>query len=58
MFQKSKAVKAVGLGVHKPEEIEDMGRNDLKVLSDQLQDKPFFFGDEPTLVRSPAYDVW
>ncbi|XP_037074106.1 failed axon connections-like [Pollicipes pollicipes] len=52
---KSKAVKAVGLGVHKPEEIEDMGKHDLKVLSDQLQDKPFFFGDEPTLLDIVAF---
>ncbi|XP_043242731.1 failed axon connections-like [Amphibalanus amphitrite] len=50
MKSKSKAVKAVGLGVHKSEEIEDLGKSDLKALSDQLQDKPFFFGDEPTLL--------
>lgn len=55
MKSKSKAVKAVGLGVHKPEEIEEMGKNDLKVLSDQLQDKPFFFGDEPTLLDIVAF---
>ena len=29
-----------------------MGKNDLKVLSDQLQDKPYFFGDEPALVSA------
>jgi len=52
---KSKAVKAVGLGVHKPEEIEEMGKHDLKVLSEVLQDKPFFFGDEPTLLDIVAF---
>jgi hypothetical protein len=43
-------VKAHGIGVHKPEEIEEFGKNDLKVLSEMLADKPFFFGDEPRLV--------
>lgn len=43
-------MKAQGIGVHKPEEIEEFGKHDLKVLSDILADKPFFFGDEPTNV--------
>ena len=43
-------MKAQGMGVHKPEEIIEFGQNDLKVLSDMLADKPFFFGDEPTTV--------
>lgn len=49
-FQGCKKVKAQGIGVHKPEEIEEFGKNDLKVLSDILADKPFYFGDEPTTV--------
>lgn len=49
-FQGCKKVKAQGIGVHKPEEIEEFGKNDLKVLSEMLEDKPFFFGDEPTTV--------
>lgn len=49
-FQGAKKVKAQGMGVHKPEEIEEFGKNDLKVLSDMLADKPFYFGDEPTTV--------
>ncbi|XP_059472139.1 failed axon connections [Neocloeon triangulifer] len=44
----SKKVKAQGIGVHKPDEILEFGKNDLKVLSELLSDKPFFFGDEPT----------
>ncbi|XP_045463639.1 failed axon connections isoform X2 [Harmonia axyridis] len=44
----SKKVKAQGIGVHSPEEINAFGQSDLKVLSDMLADKPFFFGDEPT----------
>uniref|UniRef100_A0A1B6DW48 Failed axon connections n=1 Tax=Clastoptera arizonana TaxID=38151 RepID=A0A1B6DW48_9HEMI len=43
-----KKVKAQGIGVHKPEEILEFGQNDLKVLSEMLGDKPFFFGDDPT----------
>lgn len=50
MTQLSKKVKAQGIGVHTPEEIERFGEEDLKVLSDLLADKPFFFGDEPTTV--------
>lgn len=49
-MQLSKKVKAQGIGVHTPEEIENFGKEDLKVLSDLLADKPFFFGDEPTTV--------
>lgn len=47
-----KKVKAQGIGVHKPEEILEFGKQDLKVLSELLADKPFFFGDEPTTVRT------
>jgi glutathione S-transferase len=49
-LQGAKKVKAQGMGVHKPEEIMEFGQNDLKVLSEMLADKPFFFGDEPTTV--------
>lgn len=49
-FQGCKKLKAQGIGVHKPEEIEEFGKHDLKVLSELLADKPFFFGDEPTTV--------
>nr|CAH7729674.1 unnamed protein product [Callosobruchus chinensis] len=47
-FQGSKKVKAQGMGVHTPEEINQFGQEDLRVLKDMLADKPFFFGDEPT----------
>lgn len=39
------------MGVHTPEEVSQFGCADLKVLSDMLADKPFFFGDEPTTVN-------
>jgi glutathione S-transferase len=38
------------MGVHTAEEVLQFGCDDLKVLSDMLADKPFFFGDEPTAV--------
>jgi len=50
-----KKVKAQGIGVHKPEEIVEFGKQDLKVLSDLLADKPFFFGDEPTTLDVVAF---
>uniref|UniRef100_A0A1B0DJG8 Metaxin glutathione S-transferase domain-containing protein n=1 Tax=Phlebotomus papatasi TaxID=29031 RepID=A0A1B0DJG8_PHLPP len=45
------------MGVHKPEEIEEFGKHDLKVLSDMLADKPFFFGDEPTTLDVVSFAV-
>lgn len=46
----SKIVKAQGIGVHKPDEIVELGKEDLNTLSELLADKPFFFGDEPSLL--------
>lgn len=46
------------MGVHKPEEIEEFGKHDLKVLSDMLADKPFFFGDEPTTVSAQFFFIF
>jgi len=51
----AKKVRAHGIGVHKPEEIEEFGHNDLKVLSDLLGDKSFFFGEEPTTLDVVAF---
>lgn len=53
--QAAKKVRAHGIGVHKPEEIEEFGHNDLMVLSDLLGDKPFFFGDAPTSLDVVAF---
>ena len=43
-------MKAHGIGVHTPSEIDEFGKNDLQVLSDLLGSKDFFFGDKPTTV--------
>lgn len=40
------------MGVHSADEINEFGQSDLKVLSEMLADKPFFFGDDPTTVSS------
>lgn len=49
-LQGLKKAKAHGIGVHSQDEIIELGKNDLRVLSDLLVDRPFFFGNEPTLV--------
>lgn len=49
-FQGNKKVKAMGMSGHSNEEVEAYAKNDLRVLSEMLADKPFFFGDEPTSV--------
>ncbi|XP_066597780.1 failed axon connections isoform X2 [Prorops nasuta] len=51
----ARKVKAQGMGVHTPEEVAQFGYTDLKVLSDMLADKPFFFGDEPTQLDVVAF---
>ncbi|KAL6255912.1 hypothetical protein P5V15_013153 [Pogonomyrmex californicus] len=51
----ARKVKAQGMGVHSPEEVSQFGCTDLKVLSDTLADKPFFFGDEPTTMDVVAF---
>lgn len=48
--QGAKRVRAHGIGVHKPEEIEEFARSDLKDLSTLLGDKPFYFGEKLTLL--------
>lgn len=51
----ARKVKAQGMGVHTPEEVSQFGCTDVKVLSDMLADKPFFFGDEPTTLDVVAF---
>lgn len=52
-----KKAKAHGIGVHSQEEILEFGKNDLRVLSDLLSDRPFFFGDEPSLVSVQVFNI-
>lgn len=46
-----KKVRATGIGVHASDEIIQMGKDDLQVLTEMLGEKPFFFGDQPSIVR-------
>ncbi|KAK7082016.1 hypothetical protein SK128_002001 [Halocaridina rubra] len=45
-----RAMKMQGMGRHTHQEIEEMGRKDLAVLSIWLENKPYFMGDKPTEV--------
>ena len=57
-FRKSlKKLKAAGFGCYTDSEIDDMGKKDLKVLSELLGEKEFFFGDEPRTLDLKAF-VW
>merc|ERR1712018_739503 len=42
-----KKVKAAGFAGYTPEEIEQFAKDDLKVLTELLGEKQFFFGDDP-----------
>jgi len=50
-----KKAQAQGMGVHSEEEIKEFGKRDLLALNELLGDKPFFFGDEPTLLDIVAF---
>lgn len=55
-FKKSqKNVKAAGFGGYTDEELNEMGKEDLKVLSEFLGEKQFFFGDEPKSLDLRAF---
>merc|ERR1711962_402256 len=47
--------KAAGFNGYTPEEIEQFGKDDLKVLSELLGDKQFFFGDDPNHLDLVAF---
>ena len=49
-MQTAKGLKAAGFSGYTPSEVDEMGRRDLKVLSDSLGDKEFFFGASPRFV--------
>lgn len=51
----AKKVKAAGFNGYTSDEIEQFGKDDLKVLSDLLGDKQFFFGDDPNHLDLVAF---
>merc|ERR1711963_1069353 len=50
-----KKVKAAGFNGYTAEEIEQFGKEDIKVLSDLLGDEQFFFGDDPNHLDLVAF---
>jgi len=51
----AKKVKAQGLGAASNDEMDQMGKDDVKVLSDMLGEKQFLFGDEPSLLDMTVF---
>ncbi len=52
-----KSLDGHGLGRHSEGEIYSIGCRDLVALSGFLSDKPFFFGDRPTILDASAYAI-
>ena len=50
-----KKVKAAGFAGYTAEEIESYAKDDLKVLSELLGEKQFFFGDDPNYLDLVAF---
>jgi len=53
--EREKALHAHGMGRHKREEIYALGAADLAAVSTVLGDKPFLFGEHPTLADATAF---
>ena len=52
-----KSLEGHGMGKHSEEEVYAIGCRDLVALSGFLSDKPFFFGNEPTILDASAYAI-
>ena len=46
-----------GMGRHTPEEIVQIGREDLTAIADFLADKPYLMGEKPTTVDASVYGL-
>lgn len=44
-----------GMGRHTPEEIYQFGINDIEAISDYLNDKPFFFGEQVSVIDAVIF---
>jgi glutathione S-transferase len=49
------ALRAHGLGRHRPEEILELGKADVSAVATMLGDKPFLFGEQPTSFDAVVY---
>ncbi len=54
-MQVVKQAQAQGTGRHSKAEVEKIGCGHLQALSDYLRDKPFFFGNEATLLDGVVF---
>jgi glutathione S-transferase len=52
-----KSLKGHGMGNHSAAEIDAIGQRDLLALANFLGAKPFFFGDQPTILDAAAYGI-
>jgi glutathione S-transferase len=52
-----KSLKGHGMGNHSAAEIDAIGQRDLLALANFLGAKPFFFGDQPTILDATAYGI-
>jgi glutathione S-transferase len=52
-----KSLKGHGMGNHSEAEIHAIGQRDLLALANFLGAKPFFFGDQPTILDAAAYGI-
>jgi len=52
-----KQIHGHGMGRHTEEEIFQLGKKDLKTLSDFLADKPYFMGDKPSILDASAFGM-
>lgn len=50
-----KAMELHGIGRHTPEEIYQMGKDDISAISHFLAEKPYFLGDKPSSLDATAY---
>ncbi|HNP25105.1 MAG TPA: glutathione S-transferase C-terminal domain-containing protein [Nitrosomonas sp.] len=46
-----------GMGRHQTEEISMLGKQDIDAISDFLDNKPYFFGDQPTSLDACAFGM-
>ncbi|MEM8750619.1 MAG: glutathione S-transferase family protein [Pseudomonadota bacterium] len=53
--QVHKTLHLQGLGRHSRDELIAFGRKDVQALADQLGDKPYFLGDQPSSIDAMVY---
>jgi len=54
---RARVMRIQGMGTHSPNEMNEFAHNDLKLLSEVLADKPFFFGDKPATLDVSVFSI-